>query len=56
MKTRDAQVLVHVAAPLKMAIEALAKAEGRTVSNYVGRLLIEHAASRITAAETHKAA
>jgi hypothetical protein len=47
MKTRDAQLLVHVAAPLKTAIEALAKSEGRSVSNYVCRLLVEHAAKRV---------
>ena len=44
MKTqRDDKILVHVAAPLKAQVEALAAAEGRSVSDWCRRLLIETA-------------
>jgi predicted DNA-binding protein len=46
MKKRDTQILIHVATPLKATIEALAQSEGRTTSDYVRRLLIDHALER----------
>jgi hypothetical protein len=44
---RDDKILVHVATPLKAGVEALAHAEGRSVSDYVRRLLIDHVAQRV---------
>jgi Ribbon-helix-helix protein, copG family len=49
MKTqRDDKILVHVAPALKATVEVLAEAEGRSVSDYVRRLLLDHAADRFT--------
>jgi hypothetical protein len=44
---RDDKILVHVAVPLKANVEALAQAEGRSVSDYVRRILIDHTAQRV---------
>jgi hypothetical protein len=39
---RDTKILVHVAAPLKAKVDAAAAAEGRSTSDFVRRLLIQH--------------
>jgi hypothetical protein len=45
-KQRDDKILVHVAGPLKVAVTALAETDGRSVSDYVRRLLIDHVQDR----------
>jgi hypothetical protein len=47
MKQRGDKILVHVASPLKAQVEALAKAEGRSVSDYVRRLLLDVVTRRV---------
>lgn len=44
---RDDKILVHVASPLKAVVEELARAEGRSVSNYVRNWLIAHCEQRL---------
>ena len=39
---RDEAISVRCEGPLKKAVEAVAKSEGRTVSAYVARVLAEH--------------
>ena len=39
---RDAAITAHVDAATKVAVEGLAKEDGRTVSQYIERLLISH--------------
>jgi hypothetical protein len=54
---RDGQLpMIRVAAPLKAAVEALAKDDRRSVSDYVRRLIIDHAAQRVVDRATHAAA
>ncbi|WP_407160160.1 hypothetical protein [Bradyrhizobium sp. STM 3557] len=56
-KVREEQLpKIRVAAPLKAALEDLAAAEGRTLSDFARRVLIETAVARVVAAETGRAA
>jgi hypothetical protein len=46
-KVRDDQLPpIRLAAPLRRGLEALAEAEGRSVSDYVRRVLVDHTAQR----------
>lgn len=56
MKIKTDQIRANVAPPLREVVEALARSEGRSISSYVDRVLIEHAARRIVARETNEAA
>jgi uncharacterized protein (DUF1778 family) len=54
---RDEQLpMIRVSAELRGAVEALAADEGRTVSDFVRRLLIDHATQRVVDRETDIAA
>jgi uncharacterized protein (DUF1778 family) len=49
MKTqRDDKILVHVASALKAEVQAAADAEGRSLSDFVRRLLIRHVVDNAT--------
>ena len=56
MKQRGEQLLIHVAPSLKAEVQGLAAEEGRTVSDYVRRLLIAHVTGRVVDREIQKAA
>jgi hypothetical protein len=48
MKTQSEQLLIHVAPPLKGTIEALAAADGRSVSGFCRRLLVDQITKLVT--------
>jgi hypothetical protein len=47
MKQRSEQLLIHVAPPLKQQVAELAAADGRTISAYLRRLVIEAVTARV---------
>jgi hypothetical protein len=49
MKRNDAQVCLKLAGPLRTALEAEAKARGRSLSNLIRLVLIDYATQRVTA-------
>lgn len=51
---KDAQVVAHVEKSVRQSLEHLAKADGRTLSAYVERLLIAHLGKRKPAAAKAK--
>lgn len=44
--SKDAKVVAHVEKPVLQELKSLAKADGRTLSAYVERLLIAHLGKR----------
>jgi hypothetical protein len=48
MKKRDDQITLRLASPLRSELEIEAAACGRSVSNLIRLVLIEHCAQRIT--------
>ncbi len=48
MIRNDAQICMKLAGPLRTALEAEAEARGRSLSNLIRQVLIEHTAERIT--------
>jgi len=48
MKRNDAQVCLKLSGPLRGALDAEAAARGRSLSNLIRLILIEHVAPRIT--------
>lgn len=55
MKIKTDQIRVNVAPPLREVVEALARSEGRTISSFCDRALIDYVARRIVARETKAA-
>jgi hypothetical protein len=49
MKRNDAQVCLKLAGPLRAALEAEAAARGRSLSNLIRLILIDHETQRIGA-------
>jgi hypothetical protein len=47
-KRNDAQLSMKLAGPLRETLEAEATARGRSLSNLIRTILIEHSAKRIT--------
>jgi hypothetical protein len=48
MKKQDEQICLKLARPLRLALEDEAASESRGLSNLIRRILIEHAAKRIS--------
>jgi uncharacterized protein (DUF1778 family) len=55
-KLRDRKIDVRVAQPLAAELERAAEAEGRSTSDYVRRVLIEHVIQHAAATLTESAA
>jgi hypothetical protein len=49
MKRNDAQVCLKLAGPLRETLEDEAAARGRSLSNLIRTILLEHSTKRITA-------
>jgi hypothetical protein len=47
MKKQSEQLLIHVAPPLKKTVAELAAADGRSISDYVRRLVIDVVTQRV---------
>lgn len=54
-KVRDQMIVVRVATPLRSELEAAAVEEGRTLSNLVRKILIDHASERLAGRITEAA-
>jgi len=52
MRKRDAQITVRLASPLLAHLEEEALASGRSVSNLIRQILIDHTAQRVAATAT----
>ena len=50
MKRNDAQVCLKLAGPLRETLEAEATSRGRSLSNLIRTILLEHSTKRITSA------
>jgi hypothetical protein len=48
MIRNDAQVCLKLAVPLRASLEAEAEARGRSLSNLIRTILLEHSTKRIT--------
>jgi hypothetical protein len=51
MKRFDDQVCLKLAGPLRSALESEAAERGRSLSNLIRKILIEHSAQRVVARE-----
>ena len=56
MQKRDDQITLRIAAPLRAELERAAADDGRDLSSLIRKILVDHAARRIAAAETKTAA
>jgi hypothetical protein len=52
MKRFDNQVCLKLAGPLRTSLEDEAAARGRSLSNLIRKILVDHAAPRIVSRET----
>lgn len=53
---RDHQIVLRIAEPLREVLEIEAADDSRNLSSLIRKILVDHAARRITAREPHTAA
>jgi hypothetical protein len=56
MKRRDDQITLRLAGTLRAALEDESAAHGRSLSNLIRKILIDHTAQRVVERETRQAA